>query len=82
MTTTETTTKHADQAKDHDLELERAIRDALMLAVGKRAANQALRHARSRAHRPGRRRLGRVAAHLATYGALGGYIWRQRRKPA
>ncbi len=46
MTTTGSTTKNADPAKDRDKELERTIRNALVLAVGKRAANQAFRHTR------------------------------------
>jgi hypothetical protein len=35
-----------DTDHDRDRELVRAITDALVLAVGKRAAHQALRHAR------------------------------------
>ena len=64
---------------DHDRELVRAITDALVLAVGKRAAHQALRHARQRHHANAQRRALQAAAHLAGYSALIGYIWRQRR---
>jgi hypothetical protein len=56
MTSTESTTRHANQTPDHSRELERAITDALILAVGKRAADRALRHARAR-NRPVRRNL-------------------------
>jgi len=73
--------KHADRTGDHDRKLERAIRDALVLAVGKRAADQAHRRARSRA--PGIRPhlLIQVGGHLAGYGMLLAYIWHQRRTP-
>jgi hypothetical protein len=64
---------------DHDRALVRAITDALVLAVGKQAAHQALRHARNRHHRNAQRRALLAAAHLAGYSALIGYIWRQRR---
>jgi hypothetical protein len=64
---------------DHDRELVRAITDALALAVGKRAAHQALQHARRRHHADAQRRALHAAAHLAGYTALLGYIWRQRR---
>jgi len=40
----------------------------------RRAANHALRRARSRARHSGQRRLARVAGHLADYGALLGYV--------
>ena len=53
----------------------------LVLAVGKRAADQALRQALSRVHRAGRRELRHVARHLAGYGTLLAYIWHQRRAP-
>jgi uracil-DNA glycosylase len=81
MATTETTTKQADQNHDGDpdREMVRAITDALILAVGKRAAHQALRGARAKAGRTAQRRAVRAAAHLAGYGALLGYIWHQRR---
>ena len=75
-----------DTDHDRDRELVRAITDALVLAVGKRAAHQALRHARRQHehHRDRQRRATelralRTAAHLAGYSALIGYIWRQRR---
>lgn len=55
MTTTQSTSRNKDQAQDRDRELERTIRDALVLAVGKRAANRALRHARNKAHDAGQR---------------------------
>jgi len=73
-------TKRADQTRDHNRELERAIRDALVLAVGKRAADRAHRRARSRAHGI-RRQLVHVTGHLAGYGMLLAYICRQRRTP-
>ena len=37
MTTTQSTSRNEDRAQDRDRELERAIRDALVLAVGKHA---------------------------------------------
>src|SRR5258706_15821116 len=49
---------------------------ALVLPVGKRAADQALRQARSRVHRAGRCELRHVG-----YGTLLAYIWHQRRTP-
>jgi hypothetical protein len=76
MLTTESTTKQPDQNHHRDRELVRAITDVLVLAVGKRAARQALRQARAEA---GQRRAVRAAAHLAGYSALLGYIWHQRR---
>jgi ferric-dicitrate binding protein FerR (iron transport regulator) len=79
MTSTESTTRHANQTPDHSRELERAITDALILAVGKRAADRALRHARARNHPVRQRTLVHVAGHLAGYGALISYIWYQRR---
>ena len=83
MTTTQPKTERADQTQDRDKELQRAIRDALVLAVGKRAANRALRRTRNNAHLGRRRRpghlVGSVAGHLAGYGALLAYIWYQRR---
>jgi hypothetical protein len=82
----ESTTAQPDRNHDRDRELVRAITDALVLAVGKRAAHQALRHARRQHehHRDRQRRATelralRTAAHLAGYSALIGYIWRQRR---
>jgi hypothetical protein len=79
MTTTQSTSGNEDRARAR--ELERTIRDALVLAVGKRAANRALRHARNKAHDAGQRRLSHVAGHLAGYGALLTYIWHLRRAP-
>jgi uracil-DNA glycosylase len=81
MSTTESTTKQADQNhdRDRDRELVRAITDALVLAVGKRAAHQVLRRARAKSGRTAQRRAVEVAAHLAGYSALLGYIWHQRR---
>ena len=75
----ETTSGSAAAQPDHDRELVRAITDALVLAVGKRAALQALRHACRRHHADAQRRTLHAAAHLAGYTALLGYIWRQRR---
>jgi hypothetical protein len=83
MKTTPSTATATDpgQAREHDRdrELVRAITDALVLAVGKRAAHQALRHAHDRHHRAAQRRAVQAAALLAGYSALIGYIWRQRR---
>jgi hypothetical protein len=75
----ETASESATAQPDRDRELVRAITDALVLAVGKRAAHQALRHARRRRHADVHRRTVHAAAHLAGYSALIGYIWRQRR---
>ena len=80
----ESTAAQPDRDHDRDRELVRTITDALVLAVGKRAAHQALRHARSQHEGNGQRRAMelralRAAAHLAGYSALIGYIWRQRR---
>jgi len=69
---------HQSHDRDRDRELVRAITDALVLAVGKRAAHQALRRAQTKAHGTAQRRVVRAAAHLAGYSALLGYIWRQR----
>jgi hypothetical protein len=81
MTTSQSASRNEDRARDRDRKLERTIRDALVIAVGERAANRALRHARSKAHDGRQRRLAYVAGHLAGYGALLGYIWRPRRAP-
>jgi uracil-DNA glycosylase len=81
MTTTQSTSRNEDRALDRDRELERTIRDALVLAVGKRAADRALRHARTKAHDGRKRRLGYAAGHLAGYGALLAFIWHLRRAP-
>lgn len=79
--TREAETGHAGQARDHNRELERAIWHALVLAVGKRVADQAHRRAVSKAHgsRPGR--LIHLTGHLAGYGMLLAYIWHQHRTP-
>ncbi len=75
------TTQQADQNhdRDRDRELVRAITDALVLAVGKRGAHQALRRARAKSGRSAQHRALRASAHLAGYSALLGYIWQQRR---
>ena len=74
-------TEHAGRARDHNRELERAIRHALVLAVGKRVADQAHRRAVSKAHsrRPGR--LIHLTGHLVPYGMLAAYLWYQHRTP-
>jgi hypothetical protein len=79
--TAESTTGQTNQNahRDRDRELVRAITEALVLAVGKRAAHQALLHARAKAHSTAQHRAVRAAAHLAGYSALLGYIWHQRR---
>jgi hypothetical protein len=74
----DTTTE--DRTLDHDRELERAIGDALVLVVGKRAARQAIRHAHSRTHGARQRSLVRRTGHMAGYGALLAYIWCERRR--
>jgi hypothetical protein len=79
MTTTASTTRHPGENHDRDRELERTIRDALVLAAGKKAARQAPRHARNRAHGSWQRRLGHAAGHLAGYGTLLACIWYRRR---
>jgi hypothetical protein len=81
MTSTESAVGQPGQARDRnrDRELVRALTDALVLAVGQRAAHQTLRRARARSLRTGQARAARAAAHLATYSALVGYIWHQRR---
>ena len=79
--TREAETGHAGPDHDHDRELEQAIRHALVLAVGKRVADQVHRRAVSKAHvsRPGR--LIHLTGHLAPYGMLLAYIWHQHRTP-
>jgi hypothetical protein len=72
-------TMTADRTKDLDRELERTIRDALVLIVGKRAAGQAIRHARSTTHGARQRSLIRRVGHMAGYGTLLAYIWHERR---
>ena len=78
------TTRHTDHVSDHDRELVRTLRDALVLAAGERAASQALRHARTKAHRGWPHRLA-GHGHLAGYAlllALIGYQWRARQRSA
>ena len=79
MRARESSAGNEDGARERDRALERTLRDALALAVGKKVADQALRHARNKAHSAGRRDLRHVAGHLAGYGTLLTYIWRQRR---
>jgi hypothetical protein len=79
MKTTESSPGNEDEARKRDRALERILRDALALAVSKKAADQALRQARNKAHGAERRDLRRVAGHLAGYGTLLTYIWHQRR---
>ncbi len=79
MRTTESSPGNKDGARERDRALERTLRDALTLTVGKKVADQALRQARNQAHHAGRRDLRRAAAHLAGYGMLLTYIWHQRR---
>ena len=79
--TREAETEHVGQAHDHDRELERAIRHALVLAVGKRVADQVHRRAVSKAHGSQPGRLIHLIGHLAPYGMLLAYIWHQHRTP-
>jgi hypothetical protein len=79
MRTTESSPENDNGATERDRTLERILRDALALAVSKKAADQALRHARNRARGAGRHDLRRVAGHLAGYGTLLTFIWHQRR---
>ncbi len=79
MSTTKSVAGNQNRAEDRDRALERILRDALALAVSKRVADQALRKARNRAHRAGKRNLRPGVGHLAGYGMLLGYIWYQRR---
>jgi hypothetical protein len=79
MRTTESSPGNEDGVRERDRALERILRDALALAVSKKAADQALRQARNKAHGAERRDLRRVAGHLAGYGMLLTYIWHQRR---
>lgn len=81
MSSTQSTSGNEDRTRDHDRQLEQTIRDALVLTVGKRAANRAFRHARNKAHDAGQRRLSHVAGHLAGYDALLAYVWHLRRAP-
>jgi hypothetical protein len=86
MNIAKATTNHADREPDHDRELGRAIRHALVVALGERAAQQALRHDRVRPdatgpHAAGPHRLIRAAGHMAGYGMLLALIWHQRRAP-
>ena len=78
MTTTSTSSQE-DRAGDRDRELERAIRHALVLAAGRKAANRAVRHAQVQARHHREHKLGRTAAHLAGYATLLGFIlYRER----
>ena len=79
MRTTESSPGNADGARERDRALERTLRDALALVASKNVADQALRQARNKAHGAGRRNPRRIAGHLAGYGTLLTYIWRQRR---
>ena len=79
MRTTESSPGNEDGVRERDRALERILRDALALAVSKKAADQALRQARNKAHGTERRDLRRVVGHLAGYGTLLTYIWHQRR---
>ena len=81
MKTTESSPGNEGGARERDRAQERILRDALALAVSKKAADQALRQARNKAHGAERRDLRRVAGHLAGYGTLLIYIWHQRRTP-
>jgi hypothetical protein len=84
MLSRRSTTRHTNYVPDHDRELVRALRDALVLAAGERAARQALRHARTKAHRGWPRRLA-ASGHLAGYASLLaviGYQWRARQRSA
>ena len=79
MRTTESSRGNEDGASERDHALERTLRDALALVVGKKVADQALQQARNKVRSAGRRDLRRVAGHLAGYGTLLTYIWHQRR---
>ena len=79
MRTTETSPGNEDSGRKRNRALERALRDALALAVSKRVADQALRRARLKGHSAARHDLRWVAGHLAGYGTLLTYIWHQRR---
>jgi hypothetical protein len=79
MRTTESSPGNEDGVRERDRALERILRDALALAVSKKAADQALRQARNKAHGAERRDLRRIVGHLAGYGTLLTYIWHQRR---
>jgi hypothetical protein len=64
MPTTESVTEQAEHNhdRDRDRELVRAITDALVLAIGKRAAHQALRRAQAQFDRTAQRRAVYAAA--------------------
>ena len=79
MKTTESSPRDADGTRERDRALERTLRDALALAVSKKAADQTLRRARNKAHGAGRRDFRHVVGHLAGYGTLLTYIWHQQR---
>ena len=83
MISRRSTTRHTDHVPDHDPELVRILRDALVLAAGERAASQAL-HAHAKAHRGWPRQLA-TPGHLAGYASLLaviGYQWLARRRSA
>jgi hypothetical protein len=79
MRTKESSPGNGDGVRERDRALERTLRDALALAVSEKVAGQALRQARNKVHSAGRRDLRHVAGHLAGYGTLLTFIWRQRR---
>jgi hypothetical protein len=84
MLSRRSTATHTDDVQDHDRELVRTLRDALVLAAGEKAASQAVRHARTKAH-PGRPRRLAAPLHLAGYAslvALIGYQWLARQRSA
>ncbi len=80
MPSTQSTTRHAGHTQDHDREPERTLRDAVVLLIGKRAGDQALRHARSKARGGWQlRRLVQASRHLAGFDTLLASIGYQRR---
>jgi hypothetical protein len=82
MLSRRSTTRHTDQVPDHDRELVRALRDALVLAAGERAARQVLRRGRTKAHRGWPRRLvaaGQLAGYVSLLAVIG-YQWRTRQR--
>jgi hypothetical protein len=66
-------------SRERDRALERILRDALVLTVSKRKADQALRQAHHKTHGDGRHGFRRAAGHLAGYGTLLTFIWHQRK---
>jgi hypothetical protein len=79
MRTKESSHGNEDGVRERDRALGQTLREALALAVSTKVADQALRQARNKVHRAGRRDLRRVAGHLAGYGTLLTFIWHQRR---